>query len=164
MASNVPRRVVPLAAEASVAARVRCGTSALDGVLAVRQCGLVAARIIPQLASRSAHWPPACALPARVRVCIVPAVQVDAVPHVLRACARALAVASLQACSTLVTSTRGIPVNRASSNRYGPGGRMSVSGKTVTIFGGTGFLGRYLANRMGARPHATRATMPVSCR
>jgi len=33
--------------------------------------------------------------------------------------------------------------------KYGPGGRMSNSGITATVFGGYGFLGRYLINELG---------------
>ncbi|TPX41982.1 hypothetical protein SeMB42_g05328 [Synchytrium endobioticum] len=35
--------------------------------------------------------------------------------------------------------------------RQGPGGRSSVSGHTATVFGCTGFLGRYLVNNLGKR-------------
>lgn len=35
--------------------------------------------------------------------------------------------------------------------RYGPGGRHSQSGITATVFGGTGFLGRYVVNELGRR-------------
>ncbi|KAI9140372.1 hypothetical protein BKA69DRAFT_1080690 [Paraphysoderma sedebokerense] len=33
--------------------------------------------------------------------------------------------------------------------RYGPGGRSSVSGHIATVFGCSGFVGRYLVNRLG---------------
>lgn len=35
--------------------------------------------------------------------------------------------------------------------KYGPGGRSSVSGMTATVFGCTGFLGRYLVNKLGKK-------------
>lgn len=35
--------------------------------------------------------------------------------------------------------------------RYGPGGRHSQSGITATVFGGTGFLGRYVIGQLGQR-------------
>ncbi|CAN0105693.1 unnamed protein product, partial [Phaeothamnion confervicola] len=33
--------------------------------------------------------------------------------------------------------------------QYGPGGRSSVNNVTVAIFGATGFLGRYVTNKLG---------------
>lgn len=35
--------------------------------------------------------------------------------------------------------------------RYGPGGRQSVSGITATVFGSYGFLGRYVCSELGER-------------
>jgi len=52
---------------------------------------------------------------------------------------------------TLATAQQGLitkpPVEQAIA--YGPGGRSSVSGLTVTVFGSTGFFGRYVVNRLG---------------
>jgi NADH dehydrogenase (ubiquinone) 1 alpha subcomplex subunit 9 len=42
--------------------------------------------------------------------------------------------------------------------QYGPGGRSSVSGLTVTVFGSTGFLARYLVNRLGKQ--GTQVVIP----
>jgi hypothetical protein len=33
--------------------------------------------------------------------------------------------------------------------KYGPGGRASNSGMTVTVFGAYGFLGRYVVTELG---------------
>lgn len=33
--------------------------------------------------------------------------------------------------------------------RYGPGGRHSVSGITATVFGSYGFLGKYVCHQLG---------------
>ena len=41
----------------------------------------------------------------------------------------------------------GVP--SANANRQGPGGRSSVSGLVATVFGPTGFLGRYTVNKLG---------------
>ncbi|TPX34461.1 hypothetical protein SmJEL517_g02888 [Synchytrium microbalum] len=53
-------------------------------------------------------------------------------------------------------------VQREGSNkvfvRAGPGGRSSVSGHTATVFGSTGFLGRYLVNNLGKR--GTQVVVP----
>jgi NADH dehydrogenase (ubiquinone) 1 alpha subcomplex subunit 9 len=35
------------------------------------------------------------------------------------------------------------------TTKQGPGGRSSVSGLTATVFGATGFVGRYLVNALG---------------
>ncbi|KAI6656420.1 NADH dehydrogenase [Oopsacas minuta] len=45
--------------------------------------------------------------------------------------------------------------------RAGPGGRSSVSGLTVTIFGATGFVGRYVVNRMGRM--GSQIVLPFRC-
>lgn len=35
--------------------------------------------------------------------------------------------------------------------RYGPGGRQSVSGITATVFGSYGFIGKYVCSELGKR-------------
>lgn len=40
---------------------------------------------------------------------------------------------------------------RKAVGQYGAGGRSSVNDKTVAVFGGTGFLGRYVTNQLGER-------------
>lgn len=49
------------------------------------------------------------------------------------------------ATSAVVSGNRGIE----NIIKYGPGGRSSVSGISATVFGCTGFLGRYVVNRLG---------------
>mmetsp|Transcript_33334 Transcript_33334/g.33950 ORF Transcript_33334/g.33950 Transcript_33334/m.33950 type:complete len:368 (-) Transcript_33334:174-1277(-) len=46
-------------------------------------------------------------------------------------------------------STRNFGAVAPYGGKYGPGGRMSNSGMTATVFGGYGFLGRYLINELG---------------
>ena len=42
-----------------------------------------------------------------------------------------------------------LPTTRLSDLPRGRGCRSSFSGQVVTVFGGTGFLGRYVVNRLG---------------
>ena len=45
--------------------------------------------------------------------------------------------------------------------RAGPGGRSSVSGLVATVFGCSGFLGRYLANALGSS--GSQLVLPYRC-
>ena len=55
------------------------------------------------------------------------------------------------ASTTTTTGTQLTTKKRAIEHAitHGPGGRASVSGLTVTVFGATGFLGRYVVPRYG---------------
>lgn len=54
-----------------------------------------------------------------------------------------------------------LAVRGADSLRAGSGGRSSVSGVTATIFGCSGFVGRYVAQSLGAM--GTRLVLPYRC-
>lgn len=51
--------------------------------------------------------------------------------------------------STQTRAFSKIKVNAPYGVKYGPGGRSSNSGITATVFGGTGFVGRYVLNELG---------------
>ncbi|CAB4435926.1 unnamed protein product [Rhizophagus irregularis] len=53
----------------------------------------------------------------------------------------------------VVRKTTGKPIIK-----YGPGGRSSVSGHIATVFGSTGFLGRYLVSKLAK--HGTQVVLP----
>eukprot|EP00889_Picochlorum_renovo_P008704 jgi/Picre1/35734/NNA_003194.t1 len=54
-----------------------------------------------------------------------------------------------------------LAIRGADSLRAGSGGRSSVSGVTATIFGCSGFVGRYVAQSLGAM--GTRLVLPYRC-
>ena len=49
----------------------------------------------------------------------------------------------------MMATGQDLPVNAPYGVRYGAGGRSSNSGITATVFGGYGFIGRYLLNELG---------------
>jgi NADH dehydrogenase (ubiquinone) 1 alpha subcomplex subunit 9 len=46
-------------------------------------------------------------------------------------------------------SSRNAGSIRTVGGKFGPGGRSSVNGISATVFGGYGFLGRYVMNELG---------------
>lgn len=58
-------------------------------------------------------------------------------------------------------STTQLAIRGADVLRAGSGGRSSVSGVTATIFGCSGFVGRYIAQSLGAT--GTRLVLPYRC-
>lgn len=47
------------------------------------------------------------------------------------------------------TILRASPFAEPFRKRFGPGGRHSVSGINASVFGGYGFLGKYVCNELG---------------
>ena len=58
------------------------------------------------------------------------------------------------------TASSLLTVEAAAAHR-GPGGRSSISGIHATVFGSTGFLGRYVVNQLGRM--GTSVSMPTRC-
>ena len=57
--------------------------------------------------------------------------------------------------------------NRQPAIQYGPPGRSAISGQVATVFGCTGFLGRYLVAKLGAclrlKPHILPSCAVFEC-
>ncbi|CAG9461033.1 unnamed protein product [Pedinophyceae sp. YPF-701] len=67
-----------------------------------------------------------------------------------------------QRMSTAVTTTGGsLAIPSQVTDEVGAGGRSSVSGITATVFGATGFLGRYIVNQLGRM--GSRVIIPYRC-
>ena len=77
----------------------------------------------------------------------------------LGAAARSAAT-TLQACDSAAFSSLSLAEHTALVAR-GPGGRHSVSGLRVTVFGATGFLGRYVVNALGRA--GAQLSVPTRC-
>lgn len=61
----------------------------------------------------------------------------------------ALGVICLKLSYSTDSDVRVLPDIKLTSLKRGSGGRSSFNGNIVTIFGATGFLGRYIANQLG---------------
>lgn len=53
--------------------------------------------------------------------------------------------------------------NISSQNKRGTGGRSSFSGLVVTVFGASGFTGRYVVNRLGMLGNEDVAVARLMC-
>eukprot|EP00239_Pterosperma_sp_CCMP1384_P007743 CAMPEP_0197847278 /NCGR_PEP_ID=MMETSP1438-20131217/5685_1 /TAXON_ID=1461541 /ORGANISM="Pterosperma sp., Strain CCMP1384" /LENGTH=394 /DNA_ID=CAMNT_0043459153 /DNA_START=66 /DNA_END=1250 /DNA_ORIENTATION=+ len=67
----------------------------------------------------------------------------------------------VQAANATCDSARNMSTLPANFNKIGTGGRSSVSGITATVFGSTGFLGRYVITEIGRI--GSQVVMPTRC-